>query len=123
LTFFAVAVDCFWSPLDPTRPGLVVLFLGSVLTCFAPSLVSTPYGVALRRFAAFSANQYAATCLAAKLVLARGTAGTFSAAWAGVATAAPASRPATTPPQARARFTFSPFVIGGALTPAGQWRR
>src|SRR5690606_41429964 len=71
LTFFAVAEDCFWSPLEPTRPGLVVAApVGTVDLCFTlvETVVSTAYGVAFCRLAARSANQKAATCLAAKLV-------------------------------------------------------
>src|SRR5690606_24350697 len=90
LTFFAVAVD-FLSPLEPTRPGLVVAAPdGTVDLCFVGfRMVSTPYGVAFSRFAAFSASQKAATCWAAKLVCARVFgAGADLAVAAGAATAA-----------------------------------
>src|SRR5690349_21242164 len=113
LTFFDVLV-VFLSPLDETTPGLVsVISLGIVDTCFAATLVSLEYGVALTRFAIFSPNQKAATCLAAKLVSASGL--DLGLPWprsacAGEATRAVASRPTATPPNARVRFKVLSMV-------------
>src|SRR5690606_7158887 len=72
LTFFDVATAAFLSLLEPTMPGLPLAEVTTpALTLRALTVVSTLYGVALRRLAIFSANQNAATCWAAKLVLAR----------------------------------------------------
>src|SRR5690349_9578960 len=112
LTFFVLVV-AFLSPLDPTTPGLLSADAPPVDTCLAETRVSTLYGLALRRLAIRSPNQKAATCLAAKLELARVSCGTESAC-AGAVTTAEASRPAATPPNARVRFKgCSPRSVGG----------
>src|SRR3954451_25330680 len=97
LTFFAVLVLFFSSPIAGTTPGLLSAEGPPVDTCFAGTVVSTLYGVALIRFALAWPYQNAATCLAARFVLASGVLEVSPAALAaGAATAAAARSPAAT---------------------------
>src|SRR5690348_8091989 len=102
-TFFDVPEEADLSPLEPTTPALLSAEAPPEETCLVGSVVSTAYGVALTRLALFWPYQKAATCLAAKLVLARVSCGTESA-WAGAATTAEARRPTAMPPRVRVRF-------------------